>query len=153
MEECKKKQVKFLLPIDIVAADRPLNGAKTLIIDAEKGIPKGYEGVDIGPKTVEAFKKQLQDGSTIFWNGPLGIFEQSEFAKGTQAIAQAVAECRGTTIVGGGDSVAAIEAAGAAGKITHLSTGGGAALEYIEYGKLPGIEALSNVNKENIKNL
>ena len=144
LEQAKAKGVKLLLPIDNVVADRPQNGAKTLIVESSKGIPDGYQGVDIGPQTIHLFRQQIQDAATLFWNGPLGIFEQSEFAKGTQAIALAVAQMDATTIVGGGDSVAAIDAAGVGEKITHLSTGGGASIEYIEFGKLPGIDALSD---------
>lgn len=145
---CEKANVKLLLPIDIVVADKPVNGAKTEIVKIQDGIPNRFQGVDIGPETIQLFKEQLKNGSLIFWNGPLGIFEQSEFAKGTDAIAKTLAQSKATTIVGGGDSIAAIQAAGLADKITHVSTGGGATLEYIEYGKLPGIEALSNVKKQ-----
>ncbi len=145
MEACRAKGVKLLLPVDNVMADQPRNGAHTKIIDPQQGIPAGFQGVDIGPGTIRLFTQQLQDAATVFWNGPLGIFEQSDFAKGTQAIAKVVAQLHATTIVGGGDSIAALQAAGLADKITHLSTGGGASLEFIEQGTLPGIEALSNV--------
>lgn len=144
MEDCKKANKTLLLPIDIVVAEKIEPNAKTKLIEAQQGIPPGFEGVDIGPKTIASFTTQLQDAKTIFWNGPLGVFEQKEFAKGTEAIAKAVAQSKAVTVVGGGDSIAAIESAGVANKITHISTGGGAALEYIEFGKLPGIEALSD---------
>jgi phosphoglycerate kinase len=144
IETCRKKNVKLLLPIDHVIADKPVNGAASQIIETDHGIPAGYQGVDIGPKTIEAFTKQLQNAKLVFWNGPLGVFEQTDFSVGTRAIAQAIANLpHATTIVGGGDSIAAIEAAGVSDKISHLSTGGGATLEFIEFGTLPGIEALS----------
>jgi len=144
MEECRKKGVKLLLPVDNVVADKPVNGAKTQLVESSKGIPNGYQGVDIGPKTIQLFKDQLKDAALIFWNGPLGIFEQSDFAKGTLAIAEALAASKAITVVGGGDSVAAVQTLRLADKMTHISTGGGASLEYIEYGQLPGIEALSD---------
>jgi|694.fasta_scaffold13300_13 phosphoglycerate kinase len=147
LDFCKKKNVEFLLPLDLVVADKPVNGAKKMIVEASQGIPEGYEGVDIGPKTIELFKARLKDAATIFWNGPLGIFEQSDFALGTQAIAEAVASSQGVTVVGGGDSIAALEEAGVADKITHISTGGGATLEFIENRQLPGIKVLTNVKK------
>jgi phosphoglycerate kinase len=142
LEESKKKQVPLLLPIDLVVANLPVNGAKIQIVNALDGIPSGFQGVDIGPKTIEAITKRVQDGATIFWNGPVGIFEQSDFAKGTLSLAKVLANLPAITIVGGGDSLSAIENAGVGEKITHLSTGGGATLEYIEFGKLPGITPL-----------
>lgn len=141
---CKAAGKKLLLPVDIVVVSTISNDAKMKTVDSSKGIPDGLEGVDIGPKTIQLFTQQLKDAATVFWNGPLGVFEQSNFAKGTNAIAKAIASLKATTIVGGGDSIAALQAAGVADKITHISTGGGASLEYIEFGKLPGIEALSD---------
>lgn len=133
---------RLLLPIDIVVTDKVEKGAASKVVECHAGIPEGYEGVDIGPKTIQRYAEEIKKAATIFWNGPLGVFEVPEFAKGTNAIAQELAKIKATTIVGGGDSIAAIQAAGVADKITHLSTGGGASLEYIEYGTLPGIEAL-----------
>lgn len=140
MNESKRLQKSLILPIDLVITD----GIQTKIIDVNDGIPENWKGVDIGPKTIQLFKDALQTAKTVLWNGPLGIFEIEAFATGTKAIAEAMAHLHATTIVGGGDSLAAIYAAGVADKITHLSTGGGASLEYIEFGTLPGIEALSH---------
>lgn len=144
--EGRMYNVQILLPIDHVIADTPVNGARTRHVDNKQGIPPGFMGVDIGKLTLELFKQALQKSRTIFWNGPLGIFEQSEFAKGTEAIARMLAELNATTIVGGGDSIAALHNSGAADKVTHISTGGGAALEYVQYGRLPGIDALTNAS-------
>lgn len=144
MNACQGTNKKIYLPLDIVAADKVSPGANTVMVDANKGIPEGYEGVDIGPETIKLFTEELKKAKTVFWNGPLGVFEQKEFAKGTDAIAKAVSQSHAMTIVGGGDSIAAIEAAGVSNKITHISTGGGATLEFIEFGTLPGIEALSD---------
>ena len=106
----------------------------------------GYRmGVDIGPKTVQAFASMIDDAKTVVWNGPMGVFEIPEFATGTNSIARAVADVRGTTIVGGGDSIAAINQAGVAGQITHISTGGGASLEFLGGRRLPGVEALTDL--------
>ncbi|MDR2401835.1 MAG: phosphoglycerate kinase [Deferribacteraceae bacterium] len=106
------------------------------------GIPDGYMGLDIGEKSIQAFKDVLSKAKTILWNGPMGVFEQADYAAGTFAIARYLAELSATTVIGGGDSVSAINQAGAASKISHISTGGGASLEYIEFGTLPGIEVL-----------
>lgn len=135
---------RLILPKDIVITEEVKEGATFKIIDSSKGIPAGYEGVDIGPETIQNFASELRKASTILWNGPLGVFEIPQFAKGTNAIAHVLADLKAVTIVGGGDSVAAIQAAGLSDKVTHLSTGGGASLEYIEFGTLPGIEALSD---------
>ncbi len=143
LSEAKKRGVDILLPVDNVVADKIAAGAKTEIIDVQKGIPADMAGVDIGPKTIEKYAAYLKNGATILWNGPLGVFEIPAFAKGTNAIAKVLAQLKAVTIVGGGDSVAALQATGVADKITHISTGGGASLEYIEFGHLPGIDALS----------
>lgn len=143
MNESKRLNKSLLLPIDLVIT----NQAEIKVIDVDEGIPEGWQGVDIGPKTIQMFKNALISAKTVLWNGPLGIFEVEAFATGTKAIAEALADLHATTIVGGGDSLAAIYAAGVADKITHLSTGGGASLEYIEFGTLPGIEALSHSNR------
>lgn len=137
---------KLILPKDIVVAEKVEAGAKTQIVQIQNGIPSGFEGVDIGPETIQEFISAMKDAATILWNGPLGVFEIKEFAKGTHAIAHAMAGLSATTIVGGGDSLAALQQEGLANQITHLSTGGGASLEYIEFGTLPGIEALDNKN-------
>ena len=137
-----KGRGRIVLPTDIVVADRVAIGAQMHTVKCVEGIPNGYEGVDIGPDTVEAYAVELRKAATLFWNGPVGVFEIPAFAKGTNAIAHIIAQLSAVTIVGGGDSIAAINAAGVSDKITHLSTGGGASLEYIEFGTLPGIDAL-----------
>lgn len=139
-----KDASKLILPQDFVVADQVGSGAATRAVDAKDGIPQGFQGVDIGPKTIRQFTERLQGAATVFWNGPLGVFEVPEFAKGTEAIAKALTSLNAITIIGGGDSIAALHRLGLAEQISHLSTGGGASLEYIEYATLPGIEALSN---------
>lgn len=142
---CKDKGVKLMLPVDFVVADKFDNQAKTQIVEAENGIPSGYQGVDIGPKTIKLFTEELKKARTVLWNGPLGVFEFSNFANGTLEVGRALAQMNSVRIVGGGDSIAALHSMNLADKFTHLSTGGGASLEYIEFGTLPGIEALSEV--------
>ena len=143
--QAKARGVKFLLPVDHVVADKIAPDAKTHIVTEGHAIPAGQMGLDIGPKTVALFSAQIEAASTIVWNGPMGVFEQEPFAHGTYAIARAVAANRpAVSIVGGGDSVSAVHKAGVADKITHISTGGGASLEFLEGKKLPGVEALSN---------
>jgi len=146
-----KDASKLLLPQDQVVVNQLNNEAVPKIVKTREGISPGYQGVDIGPETIREFTAKLQNGATIFWNGPLGVFEISNFAKGTFAIAKAIAGLRATIIVGGGDSIAALQAAGVSSKISHISTGGGASLEYIELGTLPGIEALSDRSVQGVK--
>ena len=143
MKKAKEKGVKFLLPIDTKVGKefKPDTESKTV---AWTEIPEGWEGFDIGEKTIEMFKNELKTAKTVVWNGPLGLFEFSQFAIGTNAIAHALAELDATTIIGGGDSAAAVEKAGLADKMTHISTGGGASLEFLEGKKLPGIECLQD---------
>jgi phosphoglycerate kinase len=144
LEEAQSKKVRLLLPADNVIADKIDASAKTQIIKTDAGIPADQMGLDIGPETIAAFAREIADAKTIVWNGPMGVFEVTPFAKGTMKIAEAVAANRGaTSIVGGGDSVAAVHQSGLAAKITHISTGGGASLEFLEGKKLPGVEALS----------
>src|SRR5579859_605610 len=145
LEEAKSKQVRLLLPTDNVIADKIDASAKTQVAKSDQGIPAEQMGLDIGPDTVAAFTKEIAGAKTIVWNGPMGVFEVAPFAKGTMKIAEAVAGNRGaTSIVGGGDSVAAVHQSGLADRITHISTGGGASLEFLEGKKLPGVEALTN---------
>ena len=141
MKKAKEKGVKFLLPIDTKVGKefKPDTESKTV---AWTEIPEGWEGFDIGEKTIEMFKNELKTAKTVVWNGPLGLFEFSQFAIGTNAIAHALAELDATTIIGGGDSAAAIEKLGIGDKFTHISTGGGASLEFLEGKKLPGVECL-----------
>jgi phosphoglycerate kinase len=145
LQQARDRKVKFLLPTDHVAADRFEAAASTKIIRAGEPIPDNMMALDIGPETIETFSEEVARARTIVWNGPMGVFEMPPFAKGTFKIAHAVAENPGAiSIVGGGDSVAAIKAAGVADKITHISTGGGASLEFLEGKKLPGVEALTD---------
>jgi phosphoglycerate kinase len=145
LSDAKAKGVKFLLPVDHVVADKLEATAKPQIIAQGKAIPENLMGLDIGPESVELFSEEIGRAATIVWNGPMGVFEIPAFAKGTFKVAHAVAENAGaTSIVGGGDSVSAVKAAGVADKISHISTGGGASLEFLEGKVLPGVEALSN---------
>ena len=144
MEKAKQKNVKLVLPVDNVIAKEITPDAENKVIDSDN-IPDDWEGLDIGPKTVELFKEKLKDAKTIIWNGPVGFSEYEIFANGTRSIAQALAEKEdAVTIIGGGDSAAAIEKMGLSDKMTHISTGGGASLEFLEGKKLPGIECLLN---------
>ena len=137
----QSKGDRLLLPTDVVIGDKFEAGANRKVVAVE-AIPAGWRAMDIGPKTVEAFSKALKGAKLIVWNGPMGVFEFPAFAAGTQAIARAVADSGGTSIIGGGDSVAAIKEAGLADRITHISTGGGASLEFLEGQTLPGVAAL-----------
>ena len=141
MEKAKNKGVKLILPVDtkIGKEFKPDTESKTV---AWTEIPEGWEGFDIGEKTIEMFKKELETAKTVIWNGPVGLFEFDQFAIGTNSIAKAISELDATTIIGGGDSAAAVEKAKLADKMTHISTGGGASLEFLEGKKLPGIECL-----------
>lgn len=138
---------KMILPVDVVIADRMDGDAKTRTVSVDSGIPKGFQGVDIGEKTIKLFENELKGSQTVMWNGPVGVFEIKKFARGTNEMAKAIASMKATTIVGGGDSAAAVNGAHLADKMTHISTGGGASLEYLEFGSLPGIEALSKGGK------
>jgi phosphoglycerate kinase len=145
LKQAKERKIKFLLPTDHVIADRVEANAVTKIVGPGQPIPDNMMALDIGPETIEAFSDEISRARTIVWNGPMGVFEMPPFAKGTKKVAQAVADNPGAvSIVGGGDSVAAVKAAGVADKITHISTGGGASLEFLEGVKLPGVEALTD---------
>jgi phosphoglycerate kinase len=143
IKKADENGVQLMLPVDHVVVNKKEETAKTRIVDTN-AIPPQMMGVDIGPKTGRMYKKEIKRGRTILWNGPMGIFEIDKFAKGTNQIAKALALCSGTTVVGGGDSVAAINKIGVAGKIDHVSTGGGASLEFLEGRELPGIKALQD---------
>ncbi len=144
LKDAKTRNVKFMLPTDHVVADRIDLNAITHVVNGGNPIPPNMMGLDIGPQTIEDFSEEISKARTIVWNGPMGVFEVSPFSRGTFKIASAVAENPGAiSIVGGGDSVAAVHAAGVADKITHISTGGGASLEFLEGKKLPGVEALT----------
>jgi phosphoglycerate kinase len=144
LAKAKANGVRFLLPIDHKLADKFAPDAHTQIFEGDGDFPADWMGLDIGPKTIELFSDEIIGAKTIVWNGPMGVFEMPAFAAGTMNIAQAVADNgTATSIVGGGDSVAAAKQAGVAHRITHISTGGGASLEFLEGKTLPGVEALS----------
>jgi phosphoglycerate kinase len=145
LDKSKAKGVELLLPSDNILADSFSPDAKTQPWDTSKNFPADWQGLDIGPQSIAAIKKVVAGAKTIVWNGPAGVFEFPRFAVGTNAIAQAVAaNKKAISIIGGGDSVSAINQAGVADQITHISTGGGASLEFLEGKKLPGVEALTN---------
>ena len=141
LQKAADKGVKLLLPVDTVIADRFAPDADTAVVEAGK-IPDGWQGLDIGPKTVELFTEAVKGAGTIVWNGPMGVFEFDKFAAGTKAVAEALSKTDAITIVGGGDSAAAVEQLGYADKMTHISTGGGASLEFLEGKELPGVACL-----------
>ena len=143
METAKEKGVKLLLPVDTVVAKAFAADAEHMTV-AANAIPVGWQGLDIGEKTRELFAAEIKNAKTVIWNGPMGVFEFPEFAKGTEAVAKACAECGGTTIIGGGDSASAVKKLGYADKMTHISTGGGASLEFLEGKVLPGVAALND---------
>ena len=141
MKKAEEKGVKMLLPIDNKLGKEFSANTETMYADRES-IPDGWEGLDIGPKTIELYAEELRKAKTVIWNGTVGVAEFAAFAEGTNKLAQVLAELDATTIIGGGDTAAAIQKAGVADKMTHVSTGGGASLEFIEGKKLPGIECL-----------
>ena len=142
LAKAKEKGVSLLLPVDHVAADKFDENAEPVLVEG-KDIPEGLMGMDIGPKSVELFKEAVKNAKTVIWNGPMGVFEFKNFAGGTFAVAEAIAETDCISIIGGGDSVAAVTKLGFADKMTHISTGGGASLEFLEGLELPGIAALN----------
>ncbi len=144
IEKAKAKGVKLLLPEDSVAADAYSNDAKIEVVDSYK-IPEGYLGLDIGPKAQKAFAEAIRGAKTVVWNGPMGVSEMSNFAAGTVAVAKAMAESEAVTIIGGGDSAAAVVQLGFGDKMSHISTGGGASLEFLEGLELPGVAALNDL--------
>lgn len=143
MEKAAAKNVNLLLPVDTAINDKFENTDNFSVVDADK-MPDGFMGLDIGPKSVELFSETIKNAETVVWNGPMGVFEFEAFATGTKAIAKAVAESGAISIIGGGDSAAAVEQLGFADKMTHISTGGGASLEFLEGLELPGIAALND---------
>lgn len=140
----KQNQKKLHLPSDVVIANAFSNDAEHKVIFCKDGIPSGWQGLDIGPETIRNWSDSMKKAVSVFWNGPLGAFEMPNFANGTRQIAEALAHSSAETIVGGGDSVAAVQQMGLGDKFTYLSTGGGASLEFLEFGHLPGIDALSD---------
>lgn len=143
LEKAEKSGVKMLLPADVVCAGEFSNDAPARICSRED-IPADMMGMDIGPETVRIYSAEIEKASTVVWNGPMGVFEMENFAKGTRSIAEALSRCSGVTIIGGGDSAAAVEHFGLAGKMTHISTGGGASLEFLEGKELPGVAVLED---------
>ena len=141
MEKAKQKGVKFMLPVDTKVGKEFKPDTESKIVSYTE-IPADWEGFDIGPETIKMFEEELRKAKTVVWNGPLGLFEFDQFATGTNSIAKVLSEIDATTIIGGGDSAAAVKKAGLEDKMTHISTGGGASLEFLEGKKLPGIEAL-----------
>ena len=141
MEKAKAKNVKMLLPIDNKLGKEFSANTETMVVDRDS-IPEGWEGLDIGPKTIELYTEELKKAKTVIWNGTVGVAEFDLFATGTNSLAKVLSELDATTIIGGGDTAAAVQKAGLADKMTHVSTGGGASLEFLEGKKLPGIECL-----------
>ena len=141
LQQASDRKVTFLLPIDHVVAEKPEEGSPSSVVQGD--IPDGQMGLDIGPESIALFTEEIKKANTIFWNGPMGLFEIPPFDKGTMAVAAALAESPAVTIVGGGDSVAAVKRSGYADAISHVSTGGGASLEFLEGKTLPGLAALS----------
>ncbi|MBS6511417.1 MAG: phosphoglycerate kinase, partial [Clostridiales bacterium] len=142
LKKAKLKGVKILLPIDVVAADEFNNDAKTVMVPVDS-IPEGYMALDIGSSTRMIFAEEINRAKTVIWNGPMGVAEMPSFAGGTRAVAEAMAGTNATTIIGGGDSAAAVKNLGYGDKMSHISTGGGASLEFLEGKELPGIAALN----------
>jgi phosphoglycerate kinase len=143
LEKAEQSDCKLLLPVDLVLGDSFDAAAERREID-DVEVPDGWMGLDVGPRTIEEYSKEIAAAGSVFWNGPMGAFELAPFAAGTRALAEAVAEAPGTTVVGGGDSAAALAEFGLADRVTHLSTGGGASLELLEGKSLPGVEALDD---------
>ena len=141
IQKAKDKGVKLLLPVDTVCADAFAPDAKSQVVRAGE-IPDGWQGLDIGPETVKLYCDAVKDAGTVIWNGPMGVFEFPAFAKGTEAVAEALSKTSAITIIGGGDSAAAVQQLGYADKMTHISTGGGASLEFMEGKELPGVACL-----------
>ena len=141
MEKAKQKNVKLMLPVDVAIANEFDKDADKKIVNVTE-IPEDWEGMDIGEKTIQIYAEELEKAKTIIWNGPMGVFEFPRFAIGTNEIARVIAKTNAITIIGGGDSASAVEKAGLADSMTHISTGGGASLEFLEGKKLPGIECL-----------
>ncbi|HEY0736625.1 MAG TPA: phosphoglycerate kinase [Herpetosiphonaceae bacterium] len=143
LQKAADRNVKLMLPVDVLIADAFDNNANTQVVAAD-AVPDGWRILDIGPQSVEQYSAVIKDAKTVIWNGPMGVFEMPKFAEGTRAIAQAMADSQATTIIGGGDSVAAVEQMNLAERMSHISTGGGASLELLEGKELPGVAALKD---------
>ena len=142
MKKAEEKKVKFLLPVDNIIADKFDNAANTKVVGND--IEDGWMALDIGPKTVELYSKEIASAKTVVWNGPMGCFEMPKFANGTMSVCKAVADSKSVSIIGGGDSVSAVNQSGLADKMSHISTGGGASLEFLEGKTLPGVAVLAD---------
>ncbi|TET10541.1 phosphoglycerate kinase, partial [Candidatus Aerophobetes bacterium] len=143
MEEARGKECNILLPLDHLVAREAKEGMETRVVEEDE-IPSGHLALDIGPKTIELFVRSIKKANTIFWNGPMGMFEIEDFAQGTRAIAEELAKSRAAVVVGGGDSIAALKKIGLKERIGYVSTGGGASLEFLEGKELPGVAALNS---------
>lgn len=143
IKKAEERKVKFLLPLDFKCADKFAEDAEVVLTE-DQNIKDGYMGLDIGPKTIKLYTEAVKSAKTVVWNGPMGVFEFKNFAGGTESVAKALAETDATTVIGGGDSAAAVNQLGYGDKMTHISTGGGASLEFLEGKELPGIAALNN---------
>jgi len=143
LEKAARSSCKLVLPSDVVVADAFAADATTKVVKVD-AIPEGWMGLDIGPETAAAYAAAISSAGTVFWNGPMGVFEMKPFAAGTRVVAEAMAACAGVTVVGGGDSVAAVNQFGLAGRMDHVSMGGGASLEYMEGAELPGVAVLAD---------
>ena len=143
IKKAEEKGVKLLLPVDAIIADEFSNDANTKVVPMGE-IPEGWMGLDVGPETAKLYDDAVKDAKTVVWNGPMGCFEMPKFATGTETVAKALADTDAVTIIGGGDSAAAVNQLGYGDKMTHISTGGGASLEFLEGKELPGVAAAND---------
>ena len=148
LEKAKDKGIDFVVPTDAVIAQEMKAGVEKKIVSMEEGVPEGWMGLDIGPKTIELFKDKLKNARTVVWNGPMGVFEIDDFAKGTEEMAKYLAQLDAMVVIGGGDSAAAINKFGLQNEVTHVSTGGGASLEFLEGKELPGVKSIADKGKK-----
>ncbi|MFN3283197.1 MAG: phosphoglycerate kinase [Pseudothermotoga sp.] len=147
LSQAEQKKVQIVLPVDTLIAQKMEAGAQTRVVQIKDGIPEGWMGLDIGPETIKLFEESLRDAKTVVWNGPTGVFEIDDFARGTKAVAEMIAKVKGTTVIGGGDSAAAVAKFGLESAYSHVSTGGGASLEFLEGKELPGISSIADKKK------
>ncbi|HEY8543371.1 MAG TPA: phosphoglycerate kinase [Pseudothermotoga sp.] len=147
LKQAEQKKVQIILPVDTVIAQKMEAGTESRVVEIKGGIPDGWMGLDIGPQTIRLFGESLKDAKTVVWNGPMGVFEIDDFAKGTKAVAELIAKVNGTTVIGGGDSAAAVAKFGLESAYSHVSTGGGASLEFLEGKELPGITSIADKKK------
>lgn len=147
LKQAEQKKVQLILPVDAVIAQKMEAGVEAKVVQIKDGIPSGWMGLDIGPQTIKLFGESLKNAKTVVWNGPMGVFEIDDFAKGTKAVAELIAKVKGTTVIGGGDSAAAVAKFGLESAYSHVSTGGGASLEFLEGKELPGITSIADKKK------